>query len=139
MVYFNETYAEVKYDPARELVEIIWKDPDYDRSRYCLTLSKAYVLMKQNEAAQWLLDLSHRQTISSEEWDWLGKYLIPNVAKNGIAKMAFIVPAYFHANGTEHSLKQDAQSHGLKIEFFAEKEVAYLWFEQDEVPQLIDA
>lgn len=85
----RESYAEVYFDATRNLMGIDWHH-DVESDVYRKVLGRAMDFMRECHALHWLLDVSKRGPVSSEDQLWLLEYLLPAVFKLGLKRLAVV-------------------------------------------------
>lgn len=124
-VYFEQAYAKISYNEENKLVEVELKDPNVNSTQYCLTLSKALVVMKEREAEKFITDISVKGGLSVSEAEWVENFLLPNISDTDVKKWAFVSS---DANTTEQ-LEKNVKNEDLFVSTFTNKADAMEWFE----------
>jgi len=123
-VYFEQAYAKISYNEENKLVEVELKDPNVNSTQYCLTLSKALVVMKEQDAEMFITDISKKGNLSVAETEWVENYFIPSISDTDLKKWAFVSSNSEATDQLEKSVKNE----DLFMSTFANREDAMEWF-----------
>ena len=125
--YFEESYASIKFSLSLKLVEIVFTDSKITGAQYKLALSKALVVLKQNDILKWLIDIGTKKHIPDKDKAWLKDYLIPDLIEAGINKIAFIISQGNFDDEQKHQLTDIAKIKNAEVHFYNSKEEAREW------------
>jgi len=124
-VYFEQAYAKITYNEENKLVEVELKDPNVNSAQYCLTLSKALVVMKEHDTEKFITDISKKGSLSAEEAHWVENYLLPNFNDTDVKKWAFVSAQ----SNTTDLLGKSGKNEDLFMSTFKNREEAMTWLE----------
>ena len=126
-IYFREEYAQISFSSSKSYMDVIWKAPITDVAHYKLTLSKALVVLKQYDVKNWITDISLKSSVTSDEKDWIIKYLLPNVKDTSLEKLAFIVNKDTFNGEESETFQKQIEEQGICTKLFHKKDDAYEW------------
>ncbi|GHA79031.1 hypothetical protein [Pontibacter akesuensis] len=84
----------------------------------------------QKQLPYWLVDNKEGGIITTEDQIWAGEVLVPRIAyESSVRKMALVEPVDVHSKLILEDMMDKAQSiFDFEMQFFQEKEIAYIWF-----------
>lgn len=129
MLYFTSEIADITHIKKFKTVEIKWKQNFEDANKYFLILSKAFVLLKDNNCKHWISDLREKKNLSINEVEWLRKYMLPQAIENDVKKIAFIVNEEDNSSVKKQAILRVTKDK-VNLQFFINEKEAYNWLEK---------
>lgn len=129
--YLDESYASISYSVSSKLIEIVFKDAEISSEQYRLALSKALVVLKQNDILKWLVDIGMKRQIPDKLKEWTKDFLIPDLIEAGIDKIALITSQGNFDQEQKQELKDIARIKSAEACFFNSREEANKWLEEE--------
>ncbi len=129
----NNDYVLISVYTDTYTIEVIWKRPvisqEYrDVFEQCLAFQKEYHLKN------WLSDITKQGVMSPEDSKWMETVAIPTAYKNGLEKIALVVPAdifkKYYASNVKKRVEQIAPK--LTTKYFDNTEEAYSWIKTED-------
>ncbi len=127
MKYYEDTHAEVNYYKEAKTVEVIWKAPNADSTRYRMTMTKALVVMKKYDVCFWISDLSSVSKLTREDKIWVRNTLLPNLVNEKLKKTALVAKEGLMDHNDKRILQENALKNNFEITIFRTIREAYEW------------
>ncbi len=127
MIYFDGEHAQIFFHDEEDLVEIVWKETEPDSAAYKLILSKGLILLKQKNASKWLSDMTSVKEISEQDREWVEDYIVSEVAKNGLKKIALVLRSGLKDCIFTPSFRKVIRTNKMKMRSFLDPELARKW------------
>ncbi len=130
----NEPYGEVFFDATMNVTGIRWHR-QVNTQEYRTVLNSALDFMKEHKSPNWLLDLSKRGEISSEDQLWVLTDVLPSTFKLGLKRLAIVSEEELNESAHQFREKnmQTFEKYGIKVSVFKSSYEAELWLAQERI------
>ena len=130
----NEAYGEVFFDATMDVMGVRWHRA-VDSMEYRKVLNCALDFMKEQKAPNWLLDLTKRGEVSSEDQTWVLTDVLPTTFKLGLKRLAVVSET--ELNSATHKFHETnsavLEKYGIKVLTFKSSYEAQLWLAQERI------
>jgi len=127
-IVYESEYSSVVYNARINSTRIIWKK-QVTSEEYRKVFQKSVEIVKSYRTPYWISDFSHRGTITVHDQQWVVTKMMPEAVRNGLRKIAGIYDEPQIDTERFSTLKKIADSYGVEIKFFADREQAEKWIE----------
>ncbi|SFU96823.1 hypothetical protein SAMN04487941_3746 [Pontibacter akesuensis] len=127
--HFNTPSLTIYEDTAAKLI-VVNAHGVVPSAVYRKGMDTAVEVAIQKQLPYWLVDNKEGGIITTEDQIWAGEVLVPRIAyESSVRKMALVEPVDVHSKLILEDMMDKAQSiFDFEMQFFQEKEIAYIWF-----------
>ncbi|HVJ93875.1 MAG TPA: hypothetical protein VM580_28995 [Labilithrix sp.] len=90
MVYFDESFLTIFWEPEDRIVRAQWKS-QVDGAGMRRGLEAGLAVITEKKARRWLVDSTTLEMIDPADVKWVNDNWIPRAVKAGLASMAFVL------------------------------------------------
>lgn len=130
-ILYKQPHAEIFYDARINSSGVVWNGP-VTSEQYRVVFHKCLDLVKAYNTPNYITDLSRQGPIEREDQRWMFSQILPEAARNGLARVAAVRPDATDELVQEYltGINQTLEKLGIWQQFFLTMEEAVAWIEE---------